>query len=48
MSYDLYLKDSAVGFILAVIICDSMDLGLLIVKGEEKIVFAIVFLNQDN
>ena len=31
-----YIKDSAVGLILAIIICDSMDLEILIVKDEEK------------
>lgn len=30
------IKDSAVGFILAMIICDAMDLEILIVKDEEK------------
>lgn len=38
-----YINDSAVGFILAVIICDAMDLEILTVKGEEKVVFAIIF-----
>lgn len=37
-----YIKDSAVWFILA-IICHSMDLEILTVKSEEKLVFAIIF-----
>lgn len=39
-----YIKDSAVGFVLA--ICDSMDLEILTVKGEGKVVFAINILNS--
>lgn len=31
-----YIKVSAVGFILAIINCESMDLETLTVKGEEK------------
>lgn len=37
-----YIQGSALGFILA-IICHSVDLEILTVKGEENIVFAIVF-----
>lgn len=37
-----YIKDSALGFILAIIICDLMDLEMLAVKGEAKISFAIL------
>lgn len=39
----IYINDFVVGFILVVIICDVMDLEILIVKGEEKVVFVIIF-----
>lgn len=38
-----YVKEFSVGFILALIICDSMDLEILTVKGEEKIVLLLYF-----
>ena len=37
-----YIKDSAVGFMLAIIISDLMDLDMLAVKGEAKMSFAIL------
>lgn len=40
-----YIEASAVGFILAIITCDSMDLEILTVKGEEKIVLQL-YLNS--
>lgn len=36
-------QESTIGFILAVIICGSMDLEVLTVKGEENIVLLLYF-----